>query len=177
MTQLQRAEGVFLCIVTFDVSFRNVVVWSLVFLLLHCGRIGWFVSFCAFQVFAELSAASQPPSKVQHFFYLLWLSDASIMALNLEFSSASKAAGLSNSNICDKDKTTAYQPQLQLSHFKKLCRNKTNETIFSIVKTRVSVSYSENIKDSVVKLRWHKILSLMPNNHSQVHFDAVYNQS
>lgn len=31
---------------------------------------------------------------------MLWFSDASIMALNLEFSFASRAAGLSNSKIC-----------------------------------------------------------------------------
>lgn len=36
--------------------------------------------------------------------YLLWFSDASIMALNLEFSSASKAAGLSNSKIYENEK-------------------------------------------------------------------------
>lgn len=37
-------------------------------------------------------------------FHLLWFSDVSIMALNREFSSASKAAGLSNSKIYENEK-------------------------------------------------------------------------
>lgn len=37
-------------------------------------------------------------------FYPLWFSVASIMALNLEFSFASKAAGLSNSKIYENGK-------------------------------------------------------------------------
>lgn len=67
-------------------------------------------------------------------FYLLWFSDASIMALNLEFSSASKAAGLSNSKIYEneKDKTNHHQhikSQVQLTYFKKLCRKKINQSL------------------------------------------------
>lgn len=47
---------------------------------------------------------SSHPKFSSRIFYLLWFSDASIMALNLEFSSASKAAGLSNSKIYENEK-------------------------------------------------------------------------
>lgn len=63
-------------------------------------------------------------------FQLLWFSDASIMALNLEFSSASKAAGLSNSKIYEikKDKSNDQnqhaETEIQLIHSMNLCREK-----------------------------------------------------
>lgn len=65
-------------------------------------------SFCAIQVFHWSIAASHLPSGVQpQSLYLLRFSDASIMALNFEFSSASKAAGLSNSKIYGNEKNRA----------------------------------------------------------------------
>lgn len=63
-------------------------------------------------------------------FYLLWFSDASIMALNLEFSSASRAAGLSNSKIYENEKDKSNdqnmhtKPEIQLTHSMNLCREK-----------------------------------------------------
>lgn len=115
---------VFLCILRTDLPFRKVVhVFGLQIkpyphkapittatIRLHLNTMAGLsqASFCAIQVFHWNIVASQLTSRVRpQSLYLLRFSDASIMALNFEFSSASKAAGLSNSKIYDNEKNRA----------------------------------------------------------------------
>lgn len=75
--------------------------------LSHHGRMDFNGTFCALEVFPLKSMWCQCslPEFGSSVFYLLWFSEASIMALNLDFSSASKAAGESNSKTYEMEKT------------------------------------------------------------------------
>lgn len=71
--------------------------------LKHHGRIRLYVFLVQIR-YEILWCCSPHPKFGPSVLYLVWFSDASIMALNLEFSSASKTAGLSNSKIYENEK-------------------------------------------------------------------------